>query len=336
MKLSIIIINWNSADYLRNCLAGVDSNVRGISFEVIVVDNASYDGSDEMVKREFPHVRFIQSAENLGFARANNLGFKHSKGSALLFLNPDTVVIGDAIQSMVENLAALPEAGAVCCRVMNADGTVQTACLQAFPSILNRTLDAEPLRRIFPRSRLWGMEALFSNDSHPVPVEMAAGACLMVSRSVFEKIGKFSEEYFMYGEDADLCQKIKRAGLKTFYLPHASITHFGGQSTKHNSSSSRSILLMEESVGLYFEKFHSRGYAGLNRLARAAAAIGRLAVLGILRLLPAERAVQELRDGSFTKWMTILRWSLGTEKLPAADDVSSPNRAKAVAENRAS
>src|SRR5450432_96179 len=162
MDLSIIIVNWNSVDFLRGCLVSICQPPQSISLEVIVVDNASYDGCDSMLAREFPRVRFIQSHENIGFARACNLGHQHSAGRILLFLNPDTKIVGNALADLVSGLDSLPDAGAIGCKLLNADGTLQKSCIQSFPTILNQCLDSEALRSRFPRSRLWGMAPLFS------------------------------------------------------------------------------------------------------------------------------------------------------------------------------
>src|SRR5438876_184590 len=132
MDLSIVIVNWNSAAFVRKCVASIFRNVAGISFEVIVVYNASYDGAAGIVGRDFPQIRFIQSEENLGFACANQLGYEHSTGRSLLFLNPDTEIQGSAICDLLTYLESLPDCGAIGCRLLNGDGTLQTTCIQAF------------------------------------------------------------------------------------------------------------------------------------------------------------------------------------------------------------
>src|SRR5947209_1130934 len=161
MDVSIIIVNWNSALYLRAALASIYREVKGIEFEVIVVDSASYDGSAQMVETEFPQTIYIQSPNNIGFARSNNLGFKRSTAKTLLFINPDTEIIGDAVQRMLAHLNSNPKIGAAGCRVLNTDRSLQTACVQALPTILNQVLDSKSLQDTFPKSRLWGAKALF-------------------------------------------------------------------------------------------------------------------------------------------------------------------------------
>ena len=141
MDLSIVIVNWNSVDFLCKCLTSVYANSKGTSFEVIVIDNASFDGCEEMIQNEFSLVRFIQSQKNLGFARANNLASEQATGKVLLFLNPDTEVIGPALQCMVDLLESAPDAGLVGPKLLNTDLSVQMSCIQSFPSILNLALD---------------------------------------------------------------------------------------------------------------------------------------------------------------------------------------------------
>jgi len=181
MDLSIIIVNWNSKEYLRKCVGSILTGTRGLDFEIIVIDSASFDGCAEMLRNEFPRVRFIQSQENLGFAKANNLAFQSAIGEFLLFLNPDTEIVGPAINLLHSALKELPDAGAVGGKLLNSDGTVQTSCVQAFPTILNQCLSAEALRQLTPKARLWGMRAIFENGGKPSEVEMISGACLITS-----------------------------------------------------------------------------------------------------------------------------------------------------------
>lgn len=314
MDISVIFVNWNSADFLRDCLASLYANTTQAKFEAVVVDNASYDGAEEMLRRDFPQVKYIQSKENLGFARANNLGVESSSGRILLFLNPDTLLPGNAIAEMAKCLEGLPQGGAIGCRILNPDRTVQTPAIQAFPTILNQLLDADAFRRMFPKSRLWGTAALFSDSTLPTTVEMVSGACLMLRRDVFQRVGGFSSDYFMYGEDVDLCRKVWKAGWRIYYLPTASIIHYGGQSTKRKPESSFSTLVMQESMDIYMRKFHGRAYAFLYRLTRILSSVIRLGLLVLLRVVPASETTRSYRSAALSKWMTNLRWALGLQK----------------------
>src|SRR4030066_516351 len=151
MDLSIIIVNWNSKEYLRKCIASILAATNAIEFEIVVIDNASFDGSGEMLKQCYPQVQFIQSEKNLGFSKANNEAFRVTHGQYVLFLNPDTEIVGTAIPIMLGYLQQMPNAGSVGCKLLNADKTVQTSCIQPFPTILNQFLDSEFLRALWPK-----------------------------------------------------------------------------------------------------------------------------------------------------------------------------------------
>jgi GT2 family glycosyltransferase len=330
---SIIIVNWKSADFLRQCVASVFEQTPGIRFEVIVVDNASFDGSKGMLEREFPLARYIQSEENLGFARANNLGAQHATGEILLFLNPDTIILDHAILKMVKRFQSVPEAGILGCSILNADRTLQTSAIQSFPSILNQVLDAEILRNRFPQSPLWGIAALYQSGNSAARVEMISGAFLSIRASLFQQVHGFSEEYFMYGEDADLCRKVHDAGGQIEYLPTAQIIHFGGQSSKQQQTSAFSSLMMQESLNIYFRKFHGKGYSSLFRLSKAITSIGRLLLLYVLRPFSASEGGPQKQRSSIEKWKAVLRWSLGLHRAETPNSVVRANNEKPTFEN---
>lgn len=161
MDLSIIIVNWNSKDYLRKAIASIETETKGIELEVIVIDGGSFDGCVEMLRRYYPQVVFIQSDKNLGFAKANNEAFKASRGRNILFLNPDTEVEGHAIKTLYDQLNALQNAGIVGPKLLNTDRSIQESCIRAFPTILNQVLESDVLRNMFPKAKLWGMKPLF-------------------------------------------------------------------------------------------------------------------------------------------------------------------------------
>lgn len=307
MVLSIIIVNWNSVAFLRRCLASIYSDSHRSKMEVIVVDNASFDGSEEVVRSEFPQVRFVQSQENLGFARANNLGYASSSGHALLFLNPDTEVRAGALSQMLCQLCSMQRVGAVGCRLLNADLSTQTSCLQAIPTIWNQLIDSDYLKLAFPRWKMWGMRPLFSSKATSDEVQMISGACLMVRREVFESVGLFSPEYFMYGDDVDLCHKIKQAGYVLRYVADAVVIHHGGKSSSCVKTDHFADVLIREAVWRFVRKTHSPLYAAVYRVATASVALGRVLVL--LMLWPI--AAQRIGPGPLSKWLAILRWAVG-------------------------
>jgi GT2 family glycosyltransferase len=313
MDLSVIIVNWNSVDFLGKCLASVYAISRNISFEVIVVDNASFDGSEGMIRKQFPHVMFIQSRENLGFAKGNNLGFEHSCGRGVLFLNPDTEIVGASLEAMVVSMDSLPDAGALGPRLLNSDLTVQTSCLQAFPSILNQLVDFELLRQLFPNWSLWGNRILFEKLHHPAPVEAISGACLLVKRNVFEAVRRFTPDYFMYAEDMDLCYKIRNAGWKNYYLGNAEVIHHGGQSSTARSDKQFSAVTMRESLLHFMRIHHGRVYAQLFRWTTGCMALSRMCILAVAIASPWTSSDKQSLSLAFLKWRRVFRWALGLE-----------------------
>jgi len=310
--LSVIIINWRSKEYLRTCLAGLRSVSAGRLPEVIVVDNASYDGCGEMLGREFPEVTFIQSERNLGFAKGNNLGAAKAAGRNVVFLNPDTEFTENSLAILVSRLESLSGAGAAGCTLLNTDKTVQTSCIQSFPTLVNQVLDCELLRAWFPRSPLWGTAPLTSTVQRPEPVDVVSGACLLVKRSAFEQVGGFTEAYFMYGEDMDLCYKLHRAGYLVYYVPDTRLVHHGGTSTLKARAEFSNVVAIE-SVYRFLRLNRGWASAAAYRLAIAAASAVRL--LLIPPLLVAGRRIVRQGAASLSKWLAILRWSLGLESL---------------------
>jgi GT2 family glycosyltransferase len=313
-ELSIIIVNYNSLAYLEKCLASIRRNVDGVTLEIVVVDNASSCEDLERLNSEFPEIILVLSRTNLGFAKANNLGFTHCKGAYLLFLNPDTEIVGAAIQVMLSHLRTLPDAGMIGCKLLNADGSVQTSCIQRFPTVLNQALNMEYLRLRWPHFKLWGISPLFNNPLCPVDVQVISGACLMIKREAFENAGKFSEEYFMYGEDADLCYKIRQIGFKAFYTADASVSHYGGGSTKRTKGTQWSYVMQRRAILRFFEKTRGPRYARIYRITMGFMAVCRLAMFALLLPLRRFRVEGRMIRSNPRTWIAILKWSFGLER----------------------
>ena len=313
MNLSIIIVNWNSRLYLEKCISSIVSETCGLQYEIIVIDAGSFDGCDQMLRETFPQVRFIQSDKNIGFAKANNMAFRVSKGACLLFLNPDTELSGPAINVMYENLQRIPRAGAVGCKLLNSDRTVQTSCIQSMPTILNQLLDSEYLRAKWPKSVLWGISPLYESNAEPKVVEAIVGACVMLKRKVFEQVGLFSEDYFMYAEDIDLCYKIRQAGYTNYYIPDVTMIHHGGGSSQA-ATSGFSAVMMRESVWRFFRKTHGRGYGMSYRAAMLFSAFFRLVLLLMLYPVQLANRRRPAWKASLQKWLAVFRWSLKQDK----------------------
>ncbi|MEZ5276835.1 MAG: glycosyltransferase family 2 protein [Opitutaceae bacterium] len=309
MDLSIIIVNWNSVEFLRKCLASVFTHTSGFDFEVIVIDSASFDGCDRMLDDEFPTVIFIQSHENLGFAGSNNRAAEIARGRNFLFLNPDTEIHENAFARMLSLLKSHADAGCVGCRLLNSDGTVQTSCIQAIPTIPNQFADSEFLRRRWPHSKLWGMSALFEVTEGPHEVEAISGACVMLRRDVWKEIGGFSEDFFMYGEDIDLSFRARSAGFRNYYVPGAEVVHHGGSSTE-KAINDFSIVMMREAIWRFLRKTRGIAYAAGYRAAMFTSALCRLTALLLLWPGRAARQSNHKYASPSRKWWAVLRWSL--------------------------
>jgi GT2 family glycosyltransferase len=326
VDLSIIIVNWNSAEFTKNCIASLHSTIKGLDYEIIVVDNASDEDLYGALQDAFPPVELVCLEHNIGFARANNVGFEHSRGANVLFLNPDTLVLDDAMRTLVSALRSKPEIGAVGARLLNHDLTLQMSCVQPLPTIFNQLFGIGYLRRRWPRLSLFGMQALFSNEMSEVDV--VSGACLMIKREACEQVKAFSTDYFMYGEEFDLCSKLKAAEWKVYHVAQARVIHFEGQSTKKKESSFVDIM-MKESVFRFLRKFHGNGYSLLYRAMLFLSALGRLAILSLLVPIPNALIDREATRRAFRKWRNIAAWSvcLGTTDSIV---VAQPNSNTAV------
>jgi GT2 family glycosyltransferase len=311
MNLSIICVNWNSEEYLRKCIASIYKNTNGIAFEIIVVDNASPAGKVNTLKEEFPEIKVVQSDENIGFARANNLGFKHSTGRYILILNPDTELVGPAINILFNQIQSLPDAGIVGGKLVDPDLTVQTTSIQKFPTILNQLADIEMLRLRWPNSPLWEIAPLFTRQEKPVKVDVIPGACMLMKSELFDRVGMFTEEYFMYGEDIDLNQKVARCGLSNYYVSDATIIHYGGTSSKQQSVKQWPTVMKYRALRKYYVRNRSYAYALAYQATIGCAALTRVALISVL--LPFASKLGILLDlrAVRNKWVTVLKWALG-------------------------
>ncbi|HVW84245.1 MAG TPA: glycosyltransferase family 2 protein [Bryobacteraceae bacterium] len=310
MELSIIFVNWNSVAYLRECIGSVYTHTSGVEFEIIVVDNASPQRDVETLHDLFPAVRILLSSQNLGFAGANNLGFRNSTGDYLLFLNPDTRLITPAINRMLESARSLLDAGIVGCKLLNSDRSIQTESIQRFPTILNQLLDVESLRLRWPACPLWRIDPLFRDADAPVRVEVIPGACQLIRRDVFAAAGLYTEDYFMYAEDIDLNFKVARLGLGSYYVGSGAIIHHGGRSSNQHGVSQWSTRMIFRAKVMFYRKTRGRMYAGLYQTAMALVAVGRLVLLGLMSPGQSPRKKERIRQAS-AKWWTVLKCAAG-------------------------
>jgi len=239
VDLSIIIVNYHHSHILDNCLESVYRTIEKIQFEVILVDNSSKDDGLEPILKRYTKIRFINNSKNMGFARANNQGAKIASGDFLLFLNPDTTMIEDAVESMLDYIRSDSSIGILGPKVLNPDQTTQFSC-RKFPTAWSGLFNRYSLTtRLFPNNRYSRDYLMLDYDHSSIrSVDWVSGCCMMMSESTLKKVGGFDENYFLFIEDVDLCQVIKKKGLRVVYFPSVKIFH------KISSSNARSTPQM--------------------------------------------------------------------------------------------
>lgn len=238
VDLSIVIVSYNTKELLEDCIRSIQKTTKKIVFEIIVVDNASSDGSWQMVENLQKEkvfnksLIFIKNKENIGFSKGNNLGVKVSSGRYLLFLNPDTVVYENTLFTMVNFMNEHEDAGAATCDLVAPTGGIDEASHRGFPTPWNAFCHFSGLEKTFPKSRIFaGYTQGWKNLNEIHTVDSITGAFMIVRRSIGEKLGWWDEDYFFYGEDLDFCYKIRKEGLNIYYIPTVSVLHYGGISS---------------------------------------------------------------------------------------------------------
>ena len=256
-KLSIIIVSFNSSALLKDCLDSLYKNPFSGGFEILVVDNASSDGSVEMIKKNFPKVRLFKNDRNIGFAAANNLAIKSSQSEYILLINSDCEVYKDSIGSLISFIDDNKDIGIVGPQIINSDGSIQFSC-RRFPSIFDAGMHTV-LTNIIPDnpfSRRYKLTNI--NRDEPFEVDWVSGSCMLIRRKALADTGYLDESYFMYVEDTDLCFQMWKKGWKVFYYPHVKILHHIGGSTK--GSAVLSSIRMQKSVLYFFWKNYKRSW----------------------------------------------------------------------------
>jgi N-acetylglucosaminyl-diphospho-decaprenol L-rhamnosyltransferase len=332
--LSIIIVSWNVRELLRACLASLTKDerpktkdrlsssfvLRPSSVEIIVIDNASSDGSAAMVAAEFPQVRLISSADNRGFTGGNNQGIAAALGRYIFFLNPDTVVTGDALATMVGYMEEHPDVGVVGPQLRYGDGSLQSS-RRRFPTFGSALFESTPLawhwpdnpwaRRYRMEDQVAGLRSQESKsrgrdevaedlpDSAGEDVDWLVGAALLTRRSVLDQVGGFDEGYFMYSEELDWCRRVKTAGWRVVYLPAAQIVHYEGKSSEQVVAA-RHIRFQTSKVR-YFRKFHGRLAATALRTFLLAAFAAEWALETVKWLLGSKRLLRRERMAAYAQ-----------------------------------
>ena len=304
VDLSIVILNWNVRDLLRQCLTSVYATRSTLATQVIVVDNASSDDSVAMVRGEFPDVRLIVNAANRGYTGGNNDGIAAAAGRYVLVLNPDTQVVGDALSTLVAYAEAHPDVGLVAPQLLNPDGSVQPS-RRRFPTLTTALFESTWLQSIAPHGVLNDYYMLDRSDDETQPVDWAVGACLLVRREVIDRVGMLDEGFFMYSEELDWCRRIKGAGWKIVYLPKAQVIHHMGKSS--DQVIAQRHIYFQTSKVRYFRKHHGKWAAGWLRIALLAMYVWQLMLEAAKGLIGSKR---ELRRERVRAYWQVLRSGL--------------------------
>ncbi len=234
--LSIIILNYNVKKLLLNCLESViKGKTKKDNWQIIVVDNASDDGSVEAVREKYPEVELIENKKNLGFSAGNNVGVKKAKAHVILFLNPDTVVVDGAITKLLKFLLSNPDIGALSCKVELPDGKLDYSCHRGFPTPWNAFCYFTGLTYLFPLSPFFaGYTATYLDINKIHEIDCLTGAFMMVRKKAGDEINWWDEDYFWNGEDIEFCYNLKMKGWKIYFYPDVKIIHYKGSSAKQN------------------------------------------------------------------------------------------------------
>jgi N-acetylglucosaminyl-diphospho-decaprenol L-rhamnosyltransferase len=255
VDLSCIIVNYKNSGPLKDCLASLYQTVQGLEFEVIIVDNSENDPGLQPLKELYPKAQFISNSSNVGFSKANNQAGKIGQGNVLIFLNPDTILPDQSINSMYRYFRSHTETGALGPKVVNPDGSLQYSC-RRYPTLWTGLFNRYSiLSQLFPGNRFTSQYLMRDFDHNEIrPVDWLSGCCLMVSKSTFDISHGFDENYFLFNEDVDLCRTINQAGKEVIYFPEAKVIH--QVSTSNSKTTARVIIQRHLGMMHYFKKHH--------------------------------------------------------------------------------
>jgi GT2 family glycosyltransferase len=292
--LSVVILNYNTREHLRACLASLAAEVSrsAVEAEIFVVDNASTDGSADMVSTDFPWVRVVRSPLNGGFAYGNNLALSRARGEAILLLNPDTTLAPGTIAALLWRLDAHPEAGVIGPKLLRPDGSMHLACRRSFPTPEVAFYRIAGLSRLFPTSRRFARYNLtYADPDLALEVDSVCGACLLIRRAVVERIGLLDERFFLYGEDLDWCLRAREAGWTVRYEPGVVVQHQHGAASRQRAL--RTTYHFFRAMDLFYRKHYVHRYHPLVTGAVRTAIYGALALAVCRKLLtaPSQRRV---------------------------------------------
>jgi GT2 family glycosyltransferase len=284
IDLSIIIVNYNVKEFLQNLLDSLHKAAQNISHEIIIVDNASDDGSVEVIEERYPSVKLIKNKKNIGFGKANNLALEQANGKFLLLINPDTIVKENTFEKIINFFDSTNDAGIVGCKVLNPDGTLQLPCRRGFPGPWTSFTKITGLSKLFPKSKLFARYHLtYLDENKTYEVDAISGAFMFIKRETYEKVGGFDPDFFMYGEDLDLCYRTQKAGFKVYYFHETEIIHYKGESTKRSRIDETKVFY--NAMHLFVKKHFSASFV-VQLILRAAIALRTLlAFANLYRLI---------------------------------------------------
>jgi O-antigen biosynthesis protein len=308
IELSIIIVNWNVKEYLIKCIKSILQKIENIKYEIIVVDNASTDGSIQELKKSvtFKNIITIENDINKGFAAANNQGYDIARGEIILFLNPDTFFLDNNLKEIINELKKSVKIGVATCKVLNHDMSIQKTCARHFPNIRRKVYDELLFSNyisFFEGKGEYYKDKYYKKSMY---VECISGCFMLIKKVVLEKTGAFDERYFMYGEDIEICSRIKKMGFEIIFCPEMSILHFGGKSSKKSKISYFNTTKRLESDYILIKKICGNADANAYRL---------IIIIGsVIRILGAFIAWKCMKKEMYQiieKHKYCLKWGLG-------------------------
>lgn len=302
LQLSVVIICWNDWKVLKDCLESIYKCTHSISFEVIVSDNGSSDGSIEHVRRNFPQVKILENNANLGFAKGNNVGIGAAQGEYILILNPDTIIHENSLDTWVSYAVQHPEAGAFGLRVLNPDGSYQISA-RPLPSVRGEWIAALWLRSLGFLSDFFRSDTYvgWHGDSER-EIGWQSGCCVMFRGELLKRIGGFDERFFYHCEEVDLCLRVKQAGYKLLFTPTATITHLGGQSVKKFPIRFE-LEKLRNRYRYFYKHFGASGALQFRRLELARIRL-RQSVYSVLNVFKRDEVLRKRLE----MYKTVIRW----------------------------
>ena len=260
VNLSVCIVTYNAREWLQGCLDSIHDNTQLDNLEIIVVDNGSNDGVGELLAQDYPQVRYFSNDSNQGYTRPMNQSLQAAQGQYLMQLNPDTSILPDAFDRLVDFMNENPQIGICGPKVLNRDGSFQKQCRRGEPRPVAMISYFLRLSRLFPNSKVLGAYLLeFEDEDATIKVDALSGSCMLIRREVVDQIGYLDEQFFAYQEDTDFCTRARQAGWNVYYYPQAQIIHYGGQGGSRVEPY-RSIVEWHRSYWLYYKKHLAKDY----------------------------------------------------------------------------